>query len=174
METRRDARRDRREGIAGELGSWWAQRQEEWRTGERHLAYTLIACGAILLLGLIIVPLSIPDPLPKPEPAQLMGERYLRALPAKTADRPTLDEVMKTYGEDGGEACTAKLPDAYQQLLTKRPNGGMTFDKAKLARMRIVHRVYCPERTTEMSKYVRQRSAANARARQAALDAAAV
>ena len=170
MNTRTDATNERRAGIAGDLEHWWQQRKDDWTTGERHLVYTLALVGVILLIGLIVVPLSIPEPLPRPDRSQVLGERFLRAIPANAADRPTLAEVEKTYGEDGGDACTAKLPDAYQLLITKVGTGPRTgFNRAAHARMRIVHRVYCPERTAEFNQYVRTRSAANARARQQAL-----
>lgn len=170
MDARRDATDARRPGIAGDLEHWWLQRKHDWNTGERHLAYTLILVSAILLVGLIVVPLSIPEPLPGPDRSQVLGERFLRAIPANAGDRPTLEDVQKAYGEDGGDACTAKLPAAYQLLVTKVGAGPRTaFNRAAHARMRIVHRVYCPERTPEFNRYVRSRTAANARARQQAL-----
>lgn len=165
-----DATEGRRAGRAGGLHLWWSRRQQEWESGERHLAYTLALLSVILLVGLIVVPLSIPEPLPEPDRSQVLGERFLRAIPANAADRPTLDQVQETYGEDGGEACTAELADAYQLLITKVGNGPRTaFNRSAHARMRIVHRVYCPERTTEFNQFVRTRSVANARARQQAL-----
>jgi hypothetical protein len=156
----------------GDAQHWWHRRVDDWHSGERHLVYTIIACAAIMLVGLIVVPLSIPEPLPGPERSQVLGERYLRAIPVNAADRPTLDQVEKAYGDDGGKACTAKLADAYQLLVTKVGKGPRTaFSKAEHAKMRIVHRVYCPERTEEFSSYVRTRTLANARARQRALEA---
>lgn len=172
MDARRDATEGRRAGIGGDLHHWWQQRQLDWQTGERHLAYTILLVTAITLVGLIVVPFSIPEPLPGPDRSQVLGERFLRAIPANAADRPTLAQVEKTYGDDGGDACTAKVPDAYQLLITKVGTGPRTgFNRAAHARMRIVHRIYCPERTTEFNEYVRTRSAANARARQQALAA---
>lgn len=145
-------------------------RLHDWNAGERHLAYTLSLVSVIMLIGLIVVPLSIPEPLPEPDRSKVLAERYLRAIPANAADRPTLDEVQKTYGDDGGDACTAELADAYQLLIAKVGTGPRTaFDRGAHARMRIVHRVYCPERTAAFSEHVRARSAANARARQQAL-----
>ncbi len=171
MAERRTSTVARRRGIAADLGHWWQGQRDDWNTGERHLAYTLIACSVILLVGLIVVPMSIPEPLPGPDRSQQLGERYLRALPASAKDRPTLAEVDATYGADGGEACTAKLADAYDLLLTKRPGGGKSFNRAAFSKMRIVHRVYCPERTKQFNAYVKQRSAAQARARARALEA---
>ncbi len=170
MDVGTDATEGRRAGRAGGLQRWWSQRQQEWESGERHLAYTLALLAVITLVGLIVVPLSIPEPLPQPDRSQVLGERFLRAIPANAADRPTLDEVQKTYGGDGGDACTAKLPDAYQLLITKVGTGPRTaFNRPAHARMRIVHRVYCPERTAEFNQYIRTRTGANARARQQAL-----
>lgn len=170
MYERMEASRGRRPGIAGDAEHWWHARRHDWRTGERHLAYTLLLVSAILLVGLIVVPLSIPEPLPGPDRSQVLGERFLRAIPVNGADRPTLDQVKQSYGVDGGDACTAKLAGAYQLLITKVGTGPRTgFSRAAHARMRVVHRVYCPERTAEFSKYVKARSAATARARQRAL-----
>lgn len=174
MDARRDATAGRRAGIAGDLEHWWRARQHDWRSGERHLAYTLLLVSTILLVGLIVVPLSIPEPLPGPDRSQVLGERFLRAIPANAADRPTLDQIEKTYGDDGGDACTAKLGDAYRQLVTKVGSGPRTaFNRAAYARTRIVHRVYCPERTAEFTKFVKTRSAATARARALAQERAA-
>lgn len=170
MDVRKDAPTGRRPGIAGDLRYWWDQRQDDWKQGDRSLPYTLGLLLVIGIIGLVVVPLSIPEPLPGPDRSQVLGERFLRAIPANATDRPTLAEVQKTYGDDGGEACTAKLADAYGMLVTKVGTGPRTaFNRAAHARMRIVHRVYCPERTAEFSQYVRQRSVVNARAREQAL-----
>jgi hypothetical protein len=168
------ARTRRRSGIVADLAHWWDGQLEDWHSGERHLAYTLIACSAILLLGLIIVPLSLPEELPTPPRKELLAQRYLRALPANAADRPTPAKVQERFGADGGPACTAKIPATYQTLLVKRGRA-RTFDRAAFAQMRIVHRVYCPDRAPEFNDYVRNRSLAAARvraARAAALRAA--
>lgn len=140
--------------------------------GERHLPYTILGVLAIALLGAIVVPLSIPEPLPPTPPKeQLMGERFLAAwgapgspTAASGAAAPKLDEVIKAYGTDGGAACTGTLAQAYETLVTRRPGGRVAFDKAAFARMRVAHSVYCPGRTQPFATFMKRRAAINARA----------
>ncbi len=170
MNARMDAFEGRRSGRAGDLDRWLHARRDDWNAGERHLAYTLIACGAMILLGLIVVPLSIPDPAPKPSHAEVLGERFLNTIPVNDANRPTIADVTKAYGSTGGEACTGTLADAYGMLITKVGAGPRTaFSPAAHARMKLVHQTYCPERAAQFGEFVRTKTLANARARKKAI-----
>ena len=155
--------------------TWWDRIQEG--DGDRHFPYTILAVLGIVLLGLVVVPLSIPDPLPEPDPAQVKGEQYLLAFAASGSptaaqklEAPALDTVVSTYGTDGGTACTGSMAEAYDTLVTKTAGGGTTFDKAGFAQMKVAHSVYCPERSVGFGKFVARKAALNkaARARAAA------
>lgn len=170
--------RDRVGELVRRARTWWDGIQEHEQ--ERHLPFTVLAVLGIALLGLVVVPLSIPDPLPEPDPGQVMAERYLLAFAAPGAPTlaqglkaPSSAEVMKTYGTDGGTACTGTLKDAYDTLVTTTASGGTAFDKAGFATMKVAHSVYCPDRTPKFAQFVQRRSALNARAARArAADAA--
>lgn len=162
-------------GSLDGIGRAAGQFVDRFGRGERHLPYTVLGILAIALLGAIVVPLSIPEPLPETPKEQLMAERFLVAWaapgsPTATvgATAPTLDEVVKAYGTDGGTACTGALAEAYDPLVTKTPGGGTSFDKAGFARTKVVHSVYCPDRSPAFAKFVQRRAALNARAARAA------
>lgn len=141
------------------------------RSADRELAlpFTITGILAIVLLGLVVVPLSIPDPLPEPDPARVLGERYLVAFSepgsptaAVKARIPTMDHVTKTYGTDGGTACTGSLAEAYALA-----RSGRSVDPAALASIKVAHSIYCPDRTAKFTTFVKRRAALNASARTA-------
>jgi hypothetical protein len=156
-------------GPANRLRAWWQRIQSG--EADRALPYTAAGMLAILLIGAIVVPLSIPDPLPEPDPTPLLAERYRLVFnepssPTAIAgiEAPSVEEVIKTYGADGGAACTASIEEAYESLVTPT-QAGVTFDRAGFAAMRVAHQVYCPERTAQMATYVQNRAARNAQAK---------
>ncbi len=166
-------------GFGDRARDWWTRLQEG--DGDRNFPYTMLAILGIVLLGLVVVPLSMPDPLPEPDPADVLAQQYLLAFatsdsPAtaqKLTARPAA-EIASAYGTDGGVACTGSMAEAYDTLVTKTPTGGTTFDKAGYARMRVAHTVYCPERSVGFGKFVARKAALNKAARaRAAADAAA-
>jgi hypothetical protein len=150
----------------------WARVQQ----GDRDLSFpfTIVGIVAVALVGLIVVPLSIPDPLPEADPAQVLGERYLVAFSASGAPTvavkaaiPTMATVTKTYGTDGGTACTGSLAEAYELAVSTPPGGGYSFDPKAFAAVKVAHQIYCPDRTAKFDTYVKRRSALNAKARAA-------
>ncbi|MCB0877905.1 MAG: hypothetical protein KDC46_02860 [Thermoleophilia bacterium] len=137
--------------------------------------FTILGIVAILLVGAIVVPLSIPDPLPEPDPSQVLAERYLMAFSAPDSPTvaaklsvPTADQVVKSYGSDGGDACTGSLADIYGSVTTTGSTGAVVIDKEALARTKVAQSVYCPDRSAGFSKYVARESAKRMAARAAA------
>jgi hypothetical protein len=162
----------RAHGLTAHAVRTWERIQQ----GDRDLAFpfTILGILAIVLVGLVVVPMSIPEPLPAADPAQVLGERYLVAFSASGAPTvavkaqiPTIDNVVKTYGADGGIACTGSLAEAYELAVSTPPGGGYAFDSKTLASVKVAHQVYCPDRTAKFAKYVQRRSALNAKARAA-------
>lgn len=152
------------------LGRSLLDRFHAWE-GDRTLPYTVAGITAILLLGAIIVPLSIPEPLPEPvSPEQQLAERYVTAFtaadaPAALADvaPPALTEVVATYGADGGVACTGTMVAAYGEVTGGAP-AATPVDPAALAAVQLAHAIYCPERSEGFAKFVARREALAARA----------
>lgn len=155
--------------VVGDAQAWW---QRAFPTDElRHLPYTIVAVTAIVLLGLVVVPLSIPDPVPPAPRSEVLGEQYLVAFgapgsPAVAAKLPvpSLAQVTKTYGADGGTACTGSLAEAYELVATVRGPGRVSFDRTEYARMRVAHSVYCPDRTKRFATWLKRRNELNAAA----------
>lgn len=162
-------------GALGGIGRAAGQVADRVGRGERHLPYTVLGILAIAVLGAVVIPLSIPEPLPETPKEQLLGERFLTewAAPgsptvATGATAPPLDEVVKAYGTDGGTACTGTLAEAYATLLIKKPGGRQVVNKDAFAQMKVAHSVYCPGRTAQFAKFVQRRAALNARAARSA------
>lgn len=170
-----DAARSTGAGALDGLGRAAGDLVDRIGRGERHLPYTILGVVAIALLGAIVVPLSIPEPVVETPRDQVMGERFLIAwaapgspTAASGATAPKLDEVVKAYGADGGTACTGTLADVYETLVTRNPGGRVAFDKAAFARTKVIHSVYCPGRTQAFATFMKRRAAINARAANAA------
>lgn len=146
---------------------------DDWQQGQRHLPYTILAVLAILLLGAIIVPLTVNATRIEPTPErELLAERYVTAAAKVGGDvqtLPSIEEAAKTYGTDGGDACSKAIPALHADLATKVKGSRRTsVDPVSVARLKVAMRTYCPEREPRYTTWLAQRAKAAARARAAA------
>lgn len=160
-----------RSGVGAKVRERYLDFMDDWHTGERHLAYTLIAVSAILLLGAIIVPmtLSASKPLPSSE-RELLAQRYVAAIAKVKGSKepvPTVEQAMKTFGATGGKSCTEAIPKLHQGLIV-RPKGRPSFvDQVGVERLRVTMRVYCPDRDDRYAAWLKKPPAARAAATRA-------
>ncbi len=123
---------------------------------------TVVAVVGFVVIGMIVVPLSMPDTPSDGDRAEQLAERFLVMYDAKAGPKPSVAELVSTYGSDGGAACSASLADAWESLLVTAPSGAKVLDKAAFARMRAAHATYCPERTDAFAAETRSRMRARA------------
>lgn len=137
---------------------------EDWQSGERHLAYTIIAVLLIGLLGAIIVPRTLSAEEPVLESRQdLLAQRYMEAIVKVPGATPpsSLQQVAKQFGTDGGDTCASTL-DELRTSVVKRPapvNGVARpsfIDPTALEQVRTALRVYCPARDAQFAAFVRK------------------
>jgi hypothetical protein len=118
---------------------------------------TIVAVVCFVLVGLIVVPLSMPSSISERDRAEQLAERFTGSLPTEAGPAASIGELVATYGADGGAACSASLADAWESLLVTAPSGATVLDKAAFARMRTAHATYCPERTEAFAAETRSR-----------------
>lgn len=148
-----------RETVQGSVRQRYDEFLDAWSRGERHLPYTILAVTFILAMGAVIVPLTLNattvEALPKD---QLLAERYVEAIAkvrGSTEPVPSVEEAMKAFGSDGGEACSKPIPALHQQLLV-RPKGRASFiDRVAQQRWRVTMRVYCPARDDRYAAWLK-------------------
>lgn len=138
---------------------------DDWQAGERHLAYTLFAVTAILMLGAIVVPLTLSanEPLPSSQRV-LLAERYVEAI-AKVKDStepvPSVEQAAQTFGVSGGKSCSEPLPKLHLSFVVHPKGGGRSFvDPVAVERLRVAMRVYCPARDARYGTWLDARTAA--------------
>ncbi len=142
---------------------------------DRSFVFTIVAIAAIAALGLIVVPMSIPDaPPPAPSQETVLGEQFLATFSAKDSPTaaaklkaPSIDEVKNKYGTTGGDACSATPATLYRALFA-----GKGFDTAAYATTQVAQSVYCPDKATAYTSYVTKQNAARRAARLEAAETA--
>jgi hypothetical protein len=149
---------------------------DDWHEGQRHLPYTLLAVLAIVLLGAIIVPLTLSATRIEPTPErELLAERYVTAAAAVGGDvrtLPTIEQAAKTYGTDGGDACSKPIPALHRDLATTPKGSRRSFvDPVAVKRLQVAMQTYCPAREPRYEKWLSVRAKAAAKARAAAATA---
>ena len=137
---------------------------DDWHTGERHLAYTLIAVSTILVLGGLIVPFTLKanEPLPQSK-RMLLAQRYVEAVGKVKGLKepvPTVAQAAKTFGVSGGKSCSEAIPKLHASAIV-RPKGRASFvDPVAVQHMRVVMRVYCPARDARYATWLKARTKA--------------
>ena len=120
---------------------------------EPGLKYTLAALGVFLLVGLIVVPMSMPESEPPLTASEKRAETFLSNLDAVVEHDLAVGQVVARYGVDGGVVCRNQGVAARRAIATKIKGTKRTvITPAQLTESRVAIQTYCPENLAAWDK----------------------